>query len=223
MYFDKCLTKKNTLKAFIKINDRNILIGETKSMLDWPGFNTICFRNRFIKVPIWLDYKITGHISLSYEISKSATFQEPKESNYLIVNSINLTSNKQQLPQNHHSPTINKSNSQSVNSLPSLEDLCDEKLSAKSNNYKVQTNVGISYANKVNTSEMGIQVEIDDFSDALSNKTIDCDVHNIFRCTHEITLCIEKKYDSFFNYVTYQFPESITDSIGNSKQLNTII
>ncbi|XP_050528171.1 MATH and LRR domain-containing protein PFE0570w-like [Daktulosphaira vitifoliae] len=218
MYFESCSAKRIILRAFVKIHNQKTLIGETKSMLEWSGFNTICFKTCFIKVPIWLNNKVTGHISLSYEFSKSLTFQNSNENNNFVVKSINLKNKHPKLSINDSMTSYlkkNKSNNQTENLKykPLLADRSASKFCVESNNTNVQTDVEIFKNNKVKTSEMGIQVEIDDCCDIL-NKTIDYDVQNIFRCTHEITLSIEKKYDSFFNYVNYQFPESITDNMG---------
>ena len=53
-----------------------IVLGETKQMLDWTGFSTTFNVPRFIKVPIWNNDKITGHLSLSYEFSRTHIVQK---------------------------------------------------------------------------------------------------------------------------------------------------
>lgn len=86
---------------------------------------------------------------------------------------------------------------------------------------KIQTDYKVYQFNKstqtqLRTYDVAVQVVTDDLLEDPLEKSICCDIQNIFRCTHEFTLNIEKKCSSTFNYVTYNFPECVTNNIGKS-------
>lgn len=256
-----------------------ILLGETKPMLDWNGFSTDFNDFRFIKVPIWNNDKIIGHLSLSYAFSNSPIFQKYEDNfpSRNVENVINIEfSEKQQCElttanisksvntvkkntedfedntmyqtkdqiynrfhPSHFNENIIKSNLFLDEQLPNEEQMkvmneketqlfLDEwpnKESTKATKEKeTQTNFKVRQFNKsiqtlVKMFNVAVQVNSDELEDPL-DKTICCDVQNIFRCTHEFTFHIEKKCNSTFNYVTYQFPECVTTNTGKGKSRN---
>jgi len=100
--------------------------------------------------------------------------------------------------------------------------LLDKRSKKKSTKDKeIQTNFKVRQFDKsvqtlVKNCNVAVQVHSDELEDSL-DKTICYDVQNIFRCTHEFTFNIEKKCNSTFDYVTYQFPECVTNTIGKGK------
>jgi len=100
--------------------------------------------------------------------------------------------------------------------------LLDKQSKKKSTKEKeIQTNFKVRQFDKsvqtlVKNCNVAVQVHSDELEDFL-DKTICYDVQNIFRCTHEFTFNIEKKCNSTFDYVTYQFPECVTNTIGKGK------
>lgn len=266
----------------IRVNVRHlserslIVLGETKQMLDWTGFSTDFDNLRFIKVPIWNNDKIIGHLSLSYAFSKTPVFQKYKDCNPVknIENIIDIEYSETQ-PSELNTANISKSvvsatkrnidfedktmyqmknemynrsyprqfnenitenqlfldeqsNKEPNKALEEKETLLvldqqPNKKSAKAKKEKeTQTNFQVRQLNKsiqtlVKTFNVAIQVDSDELEDPLDKSTC-CDVQNIFRCTHEFTLHIEKKCNSTFNYVTYHFPECVTTNTGKGKE-----
>ncbi|XP_060868805.1 uncharacterized protein LOC132943741 isoform X1 [Metopolophium dirhodum] len=244
-----------TIKVYVRLLSERcpIVLGETKQMLDWTGFSTTFSVPRFIKVPIWNNDKIIGHLSLSYEFSRSPIVQKyeinfpQKQEDILMDNCIENHKNQLCKPIEISNPvaTINnkkledykdtisyqtKDQIYMYNRLypESIDDNFGSQLmlnefpkivSTKAiKDKEIQTNFEIRQLNKsvqtqIKTFNVAIQVNSDELEDPL-DKSNHCDVQNIFRCTHEFTLNIEKKCDSTFNYVTYQFPECVTNNIG---------
>jgi len=242
-----------TIKVYVRLLSERcpIVLGETKQMLDWTGFSTTFGVPRFIKVPIWNNDKITGHLSLSYGFSKTPIVQK-NENNFSENQEENIIDNiENKIQQNE---LIEISNPVDVINKKKLEDYKDTILyqtkdqiymynrlypESIENNFdnqlllnefpkmkstkatkekEIQTNFEVRQLNKpvqtqIKTFNVAIQVSSDELEDPM-DKSDYCDVHNIFRCTHEFTFNIEKKCDSKFNYVTYQFPECVTNSIG---------
>ncbi|XP_050433699.1 uncharacterized protein LOC126841332 [Adelges cooleyi] len=237
-----------TLKAFVRVlSERSpIILGETKSMLDWTDLVTEFGAPRYIKVPIWHNNKITGHISLSYEFSKTPIVQDCQER---FTEKMNVQK-PQAIPNEFESiekPVLeshgnnNKEKCISYNdsftnnpylysrlypeydtgfarAQPQLKSFSREELNKGTNDKHVQATENIRQLNKsvqtnVKLSNVAVQVDMKEFENSF-DRNVSCDVQNIFRCTHELTLYIEKKIDSPFNYVTYQFPESVTDNTG---------
>lgn len=266
-------------------------------MLDWTGFSTTLNVPQFIKVPIWNNNKITGHLSLSYTFSKTSTIENykndfsEKQMNKIIeiedspakqqrespkipmtVASINkikneddsktmllnqkedemypkkditrnqssynkwsnrkMTTKEKQIQTNHVSAFHAEDQIYLYNKMYPERDECivENQLLlkewSKTEPIKitkgVQTNFDVRQFNKsiqthIKTSNVAIQVVSEELLEDPSDNPICCDVQNIFRCTHEYTFNIEKKYDSTFNYVTYQFPECITNNTGKGK------
>jgi len=249
-----------TIKVYVRLLSERcpIVLGETKQMLDWTGFSTTLNVPRFIKVPIWNNDKITGHLSLSYEFSRTPivqkyenNFSEKQEENLMINNIEDHTNQQYQLIENSNPvSTINKKklgdykdtiSYQTKDQIymhnklhpESFEDNYTSKLtlnesskvvSTKATKEKeIQTNFEVHQLNKsaqtqIKTINVAIQVNSDELEDPMDKSNI-YDVQNIFRCTHEFTLNIEKKCDSTFNYVTYQFPECVTNNIGKGMTL----
>lgn len=245
-----------TIKVYVRLLSERcpIVLGETKQMLDWTGFSTTFNVPRFIKVPIWNNDKITGHLSLSYEFSRTPTvkkyennFSEKLEENIMdnniedhksqqckLIETSNpvATINKKKLEDNKDTISYQtKDQIYMYNKLypESIEDNFTSKLSLNESpkivstkgttkEKGIQTNFEVRQLNKsvqtqIKTFTVAIQVNSDELEDPLDKSNL-CDVQNIFRCTHEFTLNIEKKCDSTFNYVTYQFPECVTNNIG---------
>lgn len=268
-------------------------------MLDWTGFSTTLNVPQFVKVPIWNNNKITGHLSLSYTFSKTSTienykndfsethinkiieiedsfekqqYESPKipmvaatinkiknedDSKTMLLNQkdeiyprkditrnesldgkwpkkkITKTTNEKEIQTNYITAYHKEDQIYLYNKMYPERDECIienqlllNELSKKKEPIKitkgVQTNFNVYQFNKsiqthIKTSNVAIQVDNEELLEGPSDKTICCDVQNIFRCTHEYTFNIEKKYDSTFNYVTYQFPECITNNIGKGK------
>lgn len=250
-HLEGCTAKGITIKAYIRLlSERSpIILGETKQMLDWTGFSTTFDEPRYIRVPIWNNDRITGHLSLSYTFSKTLTIQhENNFSENHVENALEI-----EVPQKLHSESNNN-----FESIPKIinknEDLIDTTSYQKedqiylhnqlypennkdiiesqlllndwpkrntSKEKGIQTNFEVRQFNKsvqtqVKNVNVAVQVDSDELEDPL-DKTVCCDVQNIFRCTHEFTFNIEKKYNSTFNYVTYQFPECITNTTGKGK------
>ncbi|CAH1711836.1 unnamed protein product [Aphis gossypii] len=242
-----------TIKVYVRLLSERypIVLGETKQMLDWTGFSTTFGVPRFIKVPIWNNDKITGHLSLSYEFSKTPivqkyenNFSENQEEN-IIDNIENKTQQNEHIEISNPVDIINKKKLEDYKDTilyqtkdqiymynrlypESIENNFDNQLllnefpkmeSTKATKEKeIQTNFEVRQLNKpvqtqIKTFNVAIQVSSDELEDPM-DKLDYCDVHNIFRCTHEFTFNIEKNCDSKFNYVTYQFPECVTNSIG---------
>lgn len=228
-----------------------IVLGETKQMLNWTGFSNTLNITRSIKVPIWSNDKITGHISLSYEFSKTPKIQnyEEKFSENLVEQIIKDDLKNQFIESNiSKSVTIAKQkeedygvgNAYQTNDQTDLysklypekyivgsQQFSDEwlkKETIKSTKEKeIQTSLNVRTLNKciqtsTRTFNVAVQVDGDELEDPL-DKTICCDVQNIFRCTHEFTFYVEKKCDSTFNYLTYQFPECVTNNLGKGRIL----
>lgn len=294
-----------TIKAYVRLLSKRspIILGETKQMLEWTGFSTTFDVTKFIKVPLWNNNKITGHVSLSYTFSKTPkiqnyknNFSEKNVENIIEIEDYSPIEDKQQplefssIPmsistnkdknelfmnrilcqsegQNHFCNTINSQkgidrNYLSFNKLSEIESIrstkekeiqtnciasCQkedqmylfnkiyperDKNFVEFNAYslkksvketkEIQTDFKIRQFNKsaqtqFRTHNVAIQVVSDELLEDPMNKSICYDVQNIFRCTHEFTLNIEKKCNSTFNYVTYQFPECVTNNIGKSK------
>ncbi|VVC24581.1 Hypothetical protein CINCED_3A007405 [Cinara cedri] len=239
-----------TIKAYVRLlSERNpIVLGETKEMLDWTGFSTTLDVSRYIKVPIWNNNKITGHLSLSYKFSKTFTLQKHEDnfSEKLVENIIEIEdSEKEQCkPIDIHKSvhTINKKKNEDLTSYQMKDQHCfynqlypennkemsesqlfiDEwsknKLKIETKDQGIQTNLKDRSFNKsvqtlIKTFNIAIQVNTDELEDPL-DKVISYDIQNIFRCTHEFTFYIKKKFNSTFNYVTYQFPECVTNNMG---------
>lgn len=257
-----CTVKGITIKAYVRVlSERNpIVLGETKQMLDWTRFSTTFGVSRYIKVPIWNNDKITGHLSLSYEFSRTSIVQnceddfsekhiditynlnekeienpkgqqcEPanipksivtitkkEESNYNISSPYRLTNEtylySKLYPDRNHYDNI-------FESKLFLDEDPKNEIKKITKEKEVQTNDirkhSKSIQTVIKTFNVAVQVECDELDDPL-DKTIYCDVQNIFRCTHEFTFNIEKSCNSIFNYVTYQFPECVTNSTGKGK------
>lgn len=249
-----CTAKGVTIKAYMRLLSERcpIVLGETKQMLDWTEFSLTLGVSRFIKVPIWNNDKITGHLSLSYEFSRTPTVQK-YENNFSEKQEENIISNMEDNKNQHcevidiTSPvaTINKSNVEDYkdsilyqtkdeiymynrlypesmknydgNKLP-LNVLSKIESTKVTKEKEIQTNFEVRQFNKsvqtqIKTFNIAIQVCSDELEDPI-DKSNYWDVQNIFRCTHEFTFNIEKNCDSTFNYVTYQFPECVTNNIG---------
>lgn len=227
-----------------------IVLGETKQMFDWIGFSSKFDVPQYMRIPIWNNNKITGHLSLSYEFSKKPTNQSHDDifSEMHIENTIEI-----EVPQKLQSESINNYES-NPNIIRKNEDHIDNTSYQKedqiylynrlypenskeiinsqlllnewpkinsSKEKGIQTNFEVRQFNKsvqtqVKSVSVAVQVDSDELEDPL-DKTICCDVQNIFRCTHEFTFNIEKKCNSTFNYVTYQFPECVTNTTGKGK------
>jgi len=247
-----------TIKVYVRLLSERcpIVLGETKQMLDWTGFSTTFSVPRFIKVPLWNNDKITGHLSLSYEFSRTPVVQKyennfsEKQEEIIMDNSVENIKNQQCKPIEISNPvvTINKkkvedykdpisyqtkdqiymynrlypeSNGDHFGSKLGLNELPKIVSTKTTKEKEIQTNFEVRHLNKfvqtqIKTFNIAIQVSSDELEDPL-DKSNHCDVQNIFRCTHEFTLNIEKKCDSTFNYVTYQFPECVTNNIGKGK------
>lgn len=254
-HLEGCTAKGVTIKAYVRLlSERNpVVLGETKQMLDWTGFSTTFGVSRYIKVPIWHNNKITGHLCLSYGFYRTPIVQE-SENNFSVKhveNSIQtedaekeqcepvnisksvatMTKNTQgDCDDNNIYPLkdrylFNRFYSESIKDIESqlcLDELPKKEIAKKTTKEKeIQTNFEPRKFNKsvqtlVKTYNVAIQVNDDELEDPL-DKTIDCDVQNIFRCTHEFTFNIKKECNSNFNYVTYQFPECVTNSTGKGK------
>jgi len=252
-----------TIKVYVRLLSERypIVLGETKQMLDWTGFSTTFNVPRFIKVPIWNNDKITGHLSLSYEFSRTPTVQKyennfsEKREEILMDNSIENHKNQQCKPIEISNPiaTINKKKLEdykdtisyqtkdqiymynrlypeniddNLGSQPMLNELPKIVSTKAIKDKEIQTNFEVRQLNKsvqtqIKTFNVAIQVSSDELEDPL-DKSNHYDVQNIFRCTHEFTLNIEKRCDSTFNYVTYQFPECVTNNIGKGKLLEML-
>ncbi|XP_060842895.1 uncharacterized protein LOC132923094 isoform X1 [Rhopalosiphum padi] len=242
-----------TIKVYVRLLSERcpIVLGETKQMLDWTGFSTTFNVPRFIKVPLWNNDKITGHLSLSYEFSRTPTiqkyensFSENQEEN-IIDNIEHKTQQNKLIEISNPVGTTNKKNVEDYkdtilyqtkdqmymynrlypesiennfeNELP-LNEFSKIESTKVTKEKEIQTNFEVRQLNKsvqtqIKTFNVAIQVNSDELEDPL-DKLDNCDIHNIFRCTHEFTFNIEKKCDSRFNYVTYQFPECVTNNIG---------
>lgn len=250
-------TKGITIKAYVRLlSERNpIVLGETKQMLDWTGFSTTFNIPRYIKVPIWNNNKITGHLSLSYEFSKTCTlhkyvdnFSEKPVENiieiedsrnqqckpiniYKSIDTVNknkdvdATSNQMEDQNCFYNQLYPEKNKEIVGSQLFIDEWSKKKFTTEMKEQEIQTNLKVSYSNKsiqtlIKTFNIAVQVDTDELEDNL-DKTISYDIQNIFRCTHEFTFCIEKKFNSTFNYVTYQFPECVTNNTGKGNNLFT--
>jgi len=242
-----------TVKAYVRLlSSRNpVLLGETKQMLDWTGFSTAFDVSRYIKVPILNNNKITGHLSLSYEFSKTPTVNKYKniffDDHVENITDIQIPEKLQSESTNDFKSIVNnvkknKGNYKDITSCqmedqvylynrlypeinkdvtrnqPLLEECPKTKLTKEK---EIQTNFKVRQFDKsvqtlVRNCNVAVQVHSDELEDPL-DKTICYDVQNIFRCTHEFTFNIEKKCTSTFDYVTYQFPECVTDTLGKGK------
>lgn len=298
---DGCTAKGITIKVYVRLLSQRfpIVLGETKQMLDWAGFSTILNVPRCVKIPMWSNDKITGHLSLSYEFSKMPSVQNYKDNFSEIIDVNDLIeindSPKNQLPEcskisvsfdtrdkiktadyktiplnqiddnlstnDKMYPRKNTTNQQSyvewskrkLNKVAkeNIEPNCttvyqrDNRRHLYDKMYpekdidivesqfnkewarteptkatkEVQTNFEVRQFNKsvqthVKTSNIAIQVDSNELLEDPLVNTDFCDVQNIFRCTHEFTFNIEKKCNSSFNYVTYQFPECVTNNTG---------
>lgn len=246
--------KFTTIKACVRLLSERIpiVLGETKQMLDWSGFSNTLNVTRCIKVPIWSNDKITGHMSLSYEFSKTPTIQKYEETfsekHVEHIIKIDDLENKQIESNISKSVTIAQQNEedcgdgnvyQTNDETDLYSKLYPEKYVIGSQQFSnmwlkkepikatkekgIQTSLDIRTFNKsiqtsIRTFNVGVQVDEDELEDPL-DKTICCDVLNIFRCTHEFTFYVEKKCDSTFNYLTYKFPECVTNNLGKGKIL----
>jgi len=249
-----CTAKGVTIKAYVRLLSERcpIVLGETKQMLDWAGFSTTFNVPRFIKVPIWNNDKITGHLSLSYEFSRTPTvqkyennFSEKQDENTIdniedhknqqcegfeisdpvaAKNKNNLEDYKDTISYQTkdqmymHNRLYPESIGDNVESKLPLNELPKIESTKATKEKEMQTNFEVRQLNKfvqtqIKTFNVAIQTSSDELEDPL-DKSNYCDVQNIFRCTHEFTFNIEKKCDSTFNYVTYQFPECVTNNIG---------
>lgn len=263
---DGCSIKGITIKAFVRHLSKctPIILGETKQMLDWTGLSTTFDIPQYIKVPIWNNNKITGHLSLSYEFSK--IFKDKKCEDRFPekpVENISETEDNEKQQCQHTNITksvhtsIKKRNEEDCNGTISCQikeqiflnnrlypDKSDDTVGNKilvneesvskwpseestrtTKEKEIQTNFeGRSFNKSVQTLIRSCNVASQVYSDELEepkDKTINYDVQNIFRCTHEFTCNIEKNCTSTFDYVTYQFPESMTSNTGKGK--NNII
>lgn len=250
---DGSTTKGITIKAYVRLlSERNLIVlGETKQMLDWTEFSMTFDIPRYIKVPIWNNNKINGHLSLSYEFSKTCTLQK-YDDNFSKKHVENVIDIKD--PEIHQYKPINIYEPGDTKNIKKNEDDCSFKLKNHDCFYKqlyrendkeivgsqlfidecskkqkltkeqeIQTNLKVRYFNKsvqtlIKTFNIAVQVDTDELEDPL-DKTISYDIQNIFRCTHEFTFHIKKKFDSTFNYVTYKFPECITNNTGKGETL----
>lgn len=242
-----------TVKAYVRLlSERNpVVLGETKQMLDWTGFSTAFGVPRYVKVPISNYNKITGHLSLSYEFSKTPTVE--KYENMFFHDCVeNLT--EIEIPEKLQCESTNDPKSIANTIRKKKEDYKDitsyqtqdqiylrnrlypeitnnvvesplllDKWSKKklTKEKEIQTNFKVRQFDKsvqtlVKNCSVAVQVHNDELEDPL-DKTISYDVQNIFRCTHEFTFNIEKKCNSTFDYVTYQFPECVTNTLGKGK------
>lgn len=254
-HLEGCSAKGITIKAYIRLlSERNLIVlGETKQMLDWTGFSATCDVSRYIKVPIWNNDKISGHLSLSYKFSKTPkvheyenVFSEKRVEDIIVIEDDEKLQSKHENISKLSSTKIKK-NEEDYKCTSSCQMknnvfLCD-KLYPESNKNtigdelvinegskktstkekEIQTHFEICQLNKsvqtlTNSCNVAIQVDSDELEDPLDQK-ISYDVQNIFRCTHEFTFNIEKKCNSTFNYVTYQFPESVTNNSGKGKSI----
>lgn len=255
-HLEGCTAKGVTIKAYVRLlSERNpVILGETKQMLDWTGFSTTLGVSRYIKVPIWLNNKITGHLCLSYGFYRTPIVQKC-ENNFDVENAIQTEDAEQEqckpdnIPKSVATMTnrvqedcddinmyplkdryvFNRLYSESIKDIESqlfLDELPKKEIVQKTTKEKeIQTNFEVRKLDKsvqtfVKTFNVGIQVNDDELENPL-DKTIDYDIQNIFRCTHEFTFNIKKECNSNFNYVTYQFPECVTNSTGKGK--NTIL
>lgn len=262
-HLEGCTAKGVTIKAYVRLlSERNpIVLGETKQMLDWTGFSTTFGVSRYIKVPIWLNDRITGHLCLSYGFYRTPIVQK-YENNFSVKLVENAIQTEDPEKEQYEPPNISKSvttitkntledcddnnlyplndrytfnrlypeSTKNIESQLFLDDLPNflpnKEITKKTTKEKeIQTNFEPRQFNKfvqtfLKTCNVAIQVNDDELEDPL-DKTIDYDVQNIFRCTHEFTLNIKKEFNSNFNYVTYQFPECVTNSTGKGK--NTMI
>lgn len=225
-------------------------------MLDWIGFSTTLGVSRYVKVPIWINGKITGCLSLSYAFSKTSIIQnyEDNFSEKCIDIAYNINEKEKEFPKEQQCEStsipkstvaITKKEESNYNTSPyqmknetyfysrlyperdHFDDIFECKLFMVDKPYKdlkkitkekeVQTNDFCKHNKSVQTIiktfNVAVQVDSDELDDPL-DKTICCDIQNIFRCTHEFTFNIEKSCNSIFNYVTYQFPECVTNNIG---------
>lgn len=251
-HLEGCSTKGITIKVFVRLlSERSpIVLGETKQMLDWTGFSTTFDIPRHMKIPIWNNNKITGHLSLSYEFSKTPTIQQQDDNfsemhientierevsqklqcesinNYelnpdiIIKNEdhIDITSYQKEDQMYLYNRLYPENNKEIVSSQLLLNEWPKMNSSKEKG---IQTNFEVRQFNKsmqtqVKNASVAVQVDSDELEDPL-DKTVCCDVQNIFRCTHEFTFNIEKKCNSPFNYVTYQFPECVTNTTGKGK------
>lgn len=255
-----CTVKGIIIKAYVRLLSTRspIILGETKQMLDWPGLSTTFGVSKYIKVPIWNNDKIVGHLSLSYEFSKTPVVQKHEENfteKHIEYNIIEKENHEEQQcePSNSSKPvvTITKNEETNYNDTVSyqmknqaylysrlypetndkiienqfiLDDWPKIELRKMTKNKEIQTNFYVRQLNKsvqtlIKTINVAVQVESDELDD-FPDKTISYDVQNIFRCTHEFTFNFEKKCNSIFNYITYQFPECVTNNTGKGKTNN---
>lgn len=296
---DGCTAKGITIKVYVRfLSQRSpMLLGETKQMLDWAGFSTILNVPRCVKIPMWNNDKITGHLSLSYEFSNTPSVKNNKDNFSEIhvddIIEINDSPEKQlqefsemsvplnteiknkpedykTIPSNHmeddsctndrmyprkniatnadwskRKPNNVAKENKEPNCITTLQredhrylydkmypekdvDIVGSQLSlnekwtrkeATKGTKEVQTNFEVRQFNKtvqthLKTANIAIQVDSDELLEDPLDNTNCCDVLNIFRCTHEYTFNIEKKCNSNFNYVTYQFPECVSNNTG---------
>lgn len=260
-----------TIRSYVRpLSERSsIVLGETKQMLDWTGFSTNFDDLRFIKVPIWNNNKIIGHLSLSYAFSNTPVVQKYEDLKHFpekqqcefttdnisksVVSEIKknakdfedfedktLYQAKDQIYNGFYPSQINENIIESQLFLDEQPNKEPTKAMKEKRNQlflderpikeptkaliekETQTNFKVHQFNKsvqtlVKMFNVAIQVDSDELEDPL-DKTVCCDVQNIFRCTHEFTYHIEKKCNSTFNYVTYQFPECVTTNTGKGKK-----
>lgn len=226
-----------------------VVLGETKQMLDWTGFSNAFDVPQYMKIPIWNNNKITGHLSLSYEFSKTSTIQQHDDNfsemhientleievpqklqcesikNYELNpniirknDHIDITSNQKEAQIYLYDRLYPENNTEIIGSQLLLNEWSKINSSKEKG---IQTSFEVRQLNKyvqtqVKNVNVAVQVDSDELEDSL-DKTVCCDVQNIFRCTHEFTFNIEKNYNSTFNYVTYQFPECVTKTTGKGK------
>lgn len=245
-----CTAKGITIKSYVRLlSQRNpIVLGETNPMLFWTGFSTNTSILQYIKVPIWNNGRITGHVSLSYAFSGTPVVQkhednvaekqvenkmemkEPEKQQFQPTKpsksvATETEKNEEDYENTYPLQMINKLYTKSNNNIARSHNLFDEwpkKESTISTKEKeVQTYFKVHQFNKsaqtqIKTFNVSVQVDSDELEDPF-DKTVDLDVQNIFRCTHEFTFNIEKKCNSTFDYITYQFPECVTNNTGKGK------
>lgn len=247
-----CTAKSITIKSYVRLLSQRspIVLGETNPMFFWTGFSINTSILQHIKVPVWNNGRITGHVSLSYAFSSTPVVQEHEDNltekqieNVIeikepeneqlrpskLMMSVATETEKNDEDYENTYPLLNINNiySKNSNNIARSHKCFDEwpkKESTISTKEKeVQTYFKVHQFNKsiqtqVKTINVSVQVDSDELEDPL-NKSICLDVQNIFRCTHEFTFNIEKKCNSTFDYITYQFPECVTNNTGKGKTI----
>lgn len=300
---DGCTAKGITIKVYVRLLSQRspILLGETKQMLDWAGFSTILNVPRCVKIPIWNNDKITGHLSLSYEFSNTPSVKNNKDnfSEIHVDDIIEINDSLKKQPQECFKISVplnteNKKKPEDYKTIPSnhMEDnsCTNDRMYPRKNiasnqlfyadwskkkpnkvakdhkepncitthqredqrylydkmypekdvdivgsklplneewtrkeptkvTKEVQTNFEVRQFNKsvqthLKTTNIAIQVNSDELFEDPLNNTNCCDMLNISRSTHEYTFNIEKKCNSSFEFVTYQFPECVSNNTG---------